>query len=312
MSALLNLKYLNIPKEEMKALEKEKIEAIAVSDKRYPKLLSQISDPPPIIYVRGNWEILNSECFAVVGTRSLTDYGKRVTPSITKEIAKAGFTIVSGLARGIDALAHKAAIEAKKTTIAVLGCGLDWNVFFPPQNRRLAQEILDKGGAIISELPYGTHGTAFTFPQRNRIISGLSRGVLVVEADIKSGALITARSAVDQNRDVFAVPGNIFSPVSAGTNLYIKKGAKPVTSAEDILTEYGISYNDTRRAIVPENETETKILKILQAAPSGEPVHIDEIIRRSGYDVGEIQATLVMMELSDKIKNVGSNRYVMM
>lgn len=296
------------PDKEFELLTKGDIKIVTVLDKKYPKPLKEIAHPPFLLYVRGSLDILSSQCFGIVGTRALTDYGRRATPKIAGEIAKAGFTIASGLARGIDTLAHQAALDAKKPTIAVLGCGLSWNVFYPPQNRKLAGEIIAGGGAIISEYGFNMNSSPITFPQRNRIISGLSRGVLVVEADIKSGALITARCAVDQNRDVFAVPGSIFSPVSVGTNLYIKKGAKPVTSAEDILTEYGISYNDTRRAIVPENETEAKILKIL----SHEPVHIDEIIRRSGYDVGAIQATLVMMELSDKIKNIGGNRYVMM
>ncbi len=293
------------PEKERLKLQKENIEIVTILDRRYPDILKQIPHPPFLLYVRGDSGILSSDCFAVVGTRGATDYGKQAAPKITKGVSMAGFTIVSGLARGIDALAHQAALESGRPTIAVLGCGLDWNVFFPPQNKKLAGEIIEKGGAIISEYSFGAFGSPITFPQRNRIISGLSKGVLVVEADIKSGALITAKYALEQNRDVFAVPGNIFSEMSKGTNFYIKRGAKLVSSAEDILTEYNISYNDTKRMVVPENEIEAKILSLV----SNEPIHIDEIIRRSGYDIGTIQATIMIMELNDKVRNLGGNRY---
>jgi len=157
---------------------------------------------------------------------------------MARDLACAGFTIVSGLALGIDASAHQATLDLQKPTIAVLGCGLSPNVFYPPQNKKLAKQIIDSGGAIITEYSFNTRGSAISFPQRNRIISGLSKGVLIIEAGLKSGSLITARNAVEQNRDVFVVPGSIFSKMSEGTNLYIQKGAKPVTKAEDILTEY--------------------------------------------------------------------------
>ena len=294
------------PEKEFEILQKENIRIITILDKNYPKLLKEIARPPFLLYVRGNPEVLSSDCFAVVGTRAITDYGKIATPKISKEIALAGFTIVSGLASGIDTLAHKASLDAKKPTVAVLGCGLSERVFFPPQNKRLAEEIIKSGGAVITEYGYNARGTQFSFPQRNRIISGLSKGILVVEADIQSGALITAKYALEQNRDVFAVPGSIFSKMSEGANMYIKKGAKLVTSAEDILTEYGISYNDTRQPIIPANEIEAKILEIISA----EPVHMDEIIRQSGYDTATIQANVVIMEMSDKIKNIGGGRYV--
>lgn len=294
------------PEKEFENIQKEGIEIITVLDKKYPPLLKEISHPPFLLYVKGNLDVLSSNCFGVVGTRTLTDYGKQITPRIAKDIATSGFTIVSGLARGIDTLAHQAALDSKNPTIAVLGCGLSWNVLYPPQNKRLAQQIIENNGAIISEYGYNTSGSPITFPQRNRIISGLSKGVLVVEADIKSGALITAKYAVQQNRDVFCVPGSVFSTMSDGTNFYIQKGAKLVTNARDILTEYGISYNDTRQTVIPANEIEAKILEII----SSEPVHMDEIIRRSGYDTATIQANVVIMEMNDKIKNIGGGRYV--
>ena len=294
------------PEKEFEDIQKEGIQIVTILDKNYSPLLKEIPHPPFLLYARGNLDILSSNCFGVVGTRTLTDYGKQITPRIAKGIATSGFTIVSGLARGIDTLAHQAALDSKNPTIAVLGCGLNWNVFFPSQNKRLAQQIIENNGAVVSEYSHDTNGSPITFPQRNRIISGLSKGVLVVEADIKSGALITAKYAVQQNRDVFCVPGSVFSTMSDGTNFYIQKGAKLVMNAQDILTEYGISYNDTRQVIIPANEVEAKILEII----STEPVHMDEIIRQSGYDTTTIQANVVIMEMNDKIRNVGGNRYV--
>ena len=285
-----------------------KIDLITILDEDYPELLRHIPDPPFLLYVRGNREAWSSQCFGVVGTRALSEYGKRSTPHITLDLARAGFNIVSGLAAGIDTLAHKTAIEAGVPTIAVLGCGIDDATIFPQQNLALAHKIIEKDGAIISEYAVGTHGTKFSFPQRNRIISGLSRGVLVIEADEISGALITARCAADQGRDVFAIPGNIFAKTSQGTNNIIKKGAKMVTCAEDILEEYEIylsakggSASGGKIKIVADNEFEEKILAVL----SSEPVGIDDIIRQTGLAAHEANATLMVMELKKKIKNLG-------
>ncbi len=279
----------------------EKIEMLTILDESYPELLRHIPDPPFLLYVRGNRNAWLGQCFGVVGTRALSEYGKRVVPHITLDIARAGFNIVSGLAAGIDTLAHKTAIEAGVPTIAVLGCGIDDATIFPPQNLELAHKIIEKGGTVIGEYAVGTHGTKFSFPQRNRIISGLSRGVLVVEADEISGALITARCAADQGRDVFAIPGNIFAKTSQGTNNIIKKGAKMVTCAEDILEEYEIYLKKVERKIQADNEFEEKILAVL----SSEPVGIDDIIRQTGLAAHEANATLMVMELKKKIKNLG-------
>lgn len=289
------------PDKEWVKLQQEKIDLMTILDDDYPEPLSHIPDPPFLLYIRGSREVLSNTCFAVVGTRALTDYGKRVTPHISLDIARAGFTIVSGLAMGVDTLAHKSAIDAGVKTIAVLGTGIDDNTIFPVPNMGLANKIIEKGGAIISEYAIGTHGTGFSFPQRNRIVSGLSRGILVVEADEKSGAMITARLAAEQGRDVFAIPGNIFAKTSQGTNSLIKKGAKFVTCADDVLEEYNLESKKVVRQIKPDNEIEEKILAVL----STEPITIDAIIRQTGIETAQINATLTMMELKKQIKNLG-------
>lgn len=290
------------PDKEWAKLAARGISLITILDKDYPELLRHIPDPPFLLYVRGNRGAWAGQCFGVVGTRALSEYGKRAVPHITLDIARAGFTIVSGLAAGIDTLAHKSALDAGIPTIAVLGTGIDDVTIFPPQNLQLAHKILEKGGAIISEYAIGTHGTKFSFPQRNRIISGLSRGVLVVEADEISGALITARCAAEQGRDVFAIPGNIFAKTSQGTNNIIKKGAKMVTCSQDILEEYDIYIKNQKSKIKikGDNLSEEKILAVL----SSEPIGVDDIIRQTGLAVTEVNVSLTMMELHRKIKNL--------
>ena len=298
------------PEKEWAELVALGISLITIQGEDYPKLLRHIPDPPFLLYVRGNRECWTDQCFGVVGTRALSEYGKRVVPHVVLDVARAGFNIVSGLAAGIDTLAHKTALEAGVPTIAVLGTGIDDATIFPQQNLTLANKIIEQGGAVMSEYAVGTHGTKFSFPQRNRIISGLSRGVLVVEADEISGALITARCAADQGRDVFAIPGNIFAKTSQGTNNLIKKGAKLVTCAEEILEEYILKSQTTNHnphiKIVAENPTEEKILAVL----STEPVSIDDIISMTGLAVHETNAALVVMELRKKVKNLGG-RFVL-
>ena len=292
-------------------LKQEDIGLMTILDDDYPKPLRHIPDPPFLLYIRGSREILKNQCFGVVGTRALSEYGKRSTPHIVLDIARAGFTIVSGLAMGIDTLAHKSALEAGAHTIAVLGTGIDDRTIFPAPNLGLAHNIIDRGGATISEYAPGPPGTKFSFPQRNRIISGLSLGVLVIEADEKSGAMITTKCALDQGRDVFAVPGNIFAKTSQGTNNIIKQGAKLVTCAEDILEEYDTQIkNQTfvpssgrgklKIKITGDNEAENKILAVL----TGDPMTIDDIIRQTGLNAGQTNAVLTVMELKKKIKNL--------
>lgn len=294
------------PETELKKLDIDSISIITKNSRSYPKLLRYIADPPFLLYIKGNAKILNKNCFAVVGTRMLTEYGKKVALAIAGKLALAGFTIVSGMAMGIDGFAHRAAVEKDRPTIGVLGGGLNPQSIVS-ENRKLADEIIKKGGALISEYPLATYGSKYSFPQRNRIISGLSRGVLVIEADEKSGSLITAKSALDQNRDVFAVPGPIFSPKSRGPNSLIQSGAKLVTCAEDILTEYDSSVTLAQLSILPKSELEKKVIEITAKKVAG----LDEIIRETNKPAQEVISCLMDMELDDKVRNLGNNRFTL-
>jgi len=228
------------PDWEMERLSKQGINLITLQDKDYPKLLKEIYDPPAILYVRGNLQS-NDKCFGVVGTRKLSLYGSEIAGLITADLAKSGLTIVSGLAKGIDTIAHQTALRTNNRTIAVLGSGVDKASVYPFDNQSLAEKI-SRNGAVISEFPIETQPLPQNFPQRNRIVSGLSLGILVIEAPEKSGALITARNALEQNRDVFAIPGPIISKNSFGPNNLIKMGAKLVSQAEDILEELNLNF----------------------------------------------------------------------
>ncbi|MBD3282115.1 MAG: DNA-protecting protein DprA [Candidatus Portnoybacteria bacterium] len=217
----------------------DNIYKISLQDKDYPAILKEISDPPKEIYVKGKILEKDKLAVAVVGTRNCTPYGKKIALDISGKLAGMGITIVSGLAKGIDTYAHRAALNKKGRTIAVLGTGLDKKSFYPSSNYTLSEKI-SKQGAVISEYPLGTRGAKHTFPQRNRIISGLSLGIVVIEAAERSGSLITAMLGLEQNREVFAVPGPIDSKYSKGTNMLIKMGAKPVAKIEDILEELNL------------------------------------------------------------------------
>src|SRR3989344_8578 len=254
------------------------ITSITLENECYPPLLRHIFDPPVVLYVRGNKEALKNECFGIVGTRALTEYGKRAGTDLATGSARSGFTIVSGLALGIDAIAHRTALAEKTTTIAVVGSGISDEMLYPHQNLRLAHQIMAAGGAVISEYEPHVRAQLFTFPARNRIISGMSKGVLVVEGDIKSGTMITAKSALDQGRDGFAVPGSIYASKSVGTNYLIQKGAKLVMKPEDILEDYGIFLE--KQNIEPANPQEKAIIALL----ADEPKTMDQIIRESGLD----------------------------
>lgn len=275
---------------------------VKLGDKEYPKLLAQIHDPPKQLYCRGNTKLLNSFCFAVVGTRKLTAYGKEATEHIISGLAGSGMTIVSGLAFGVDSVAHQTSLDSGLPTIAVLGTGIDDNSIYPSTNLPLARNILDENGLIVSEYPKGTEGYKGNFPARNRIISGLSKGVLVIEAPEKSGALITTKFATEQNRDVFALPGNIFLPNSKGPNMLIQKGAKPVFSAEDILGSYyqNLELNlESKKDISTKNPIEKKILDILD---NEEELTVDEIIRAVGLEASQVIAALSILELKNKVR----------
>jgi len=277
-------------------------------DKAWPKLLSEIPDPPKKLYCRGNLELLQSECFGIVGSRKYTSYGQEATQSIVGSLIDVGFTIVSGLALGIDGIAHQTTVEFGGKTIAVLGSGIDDKTIYPSNHIRLATEILKKDGLIISEYPAGFRATEWTFPQRNRIISGLSRGILVVEADQSSGALITAQYALEQNRDVFAIPGSIFSAKSIGPNSLIRNGAKLVASARDIINEYGYdqeSFNKKQQTAT-NDPTENKILELLN---DGTAMSVDRIVELSDIQVPKAMATLSILEITGRIKNLGNGKY---
>lgn len=263
----------------------------------YPKTLLEIADPPPYLYLKG--ELRSSEtAVAMVGSRRASTYGMVTTRRLAAELAGHGITVVSGMARGVDTAAHRGALEGGGRSIGVLGCGVD--VLYPPENRKLFEEMAEKG-ALVSEFPMGTLPLAENFPRRNRIISGLSRGVLVVEAMENSGSLITAQFALDQGRDVFAIPGNINCGTSRGTNRLIKQGAKLVECVEDILEELpqrgGMAGG---AAAVPDfglTPPEAALYTLLAEAP----LHIDEIIVRSALTVGDVSAILLRLELKGAI-----------
>jgi DNA processing protein len=281
------------------------IKTISIKENNYPKLLKEIKDPPKVLYYLG--EIKKAEnCFAIVGTRRYSSYGKQVALEMAGDLSEVGLTIVSGLAPGIDTFSHQAVVERKKRTIAVLGTGLDEKSIYPKSNLDLAKKIIETGGCLISEYPSGTRGTQFTFPQRNRIISGLSLGTLVIEAKEKSGALITANFAFSQKRKIFAIPGQIYSSNSKGPNLLIKRGAKLVDNINDILQELDLPLKSKELASLQgENEEENLILNILKE----EALYIDKIIERTKLPAATIASTLSILEIKGKVKNLGRNTY---
>lgn len=291
---------------EIAKLERANVAAIPWDSPVYPQLLREIDDPPPILYVRGDLQPDDRTAVAVVGTRKASVYGREATARLVGDLARTGVTVVSGLARGIDTAAHRAAVEAGGRTIAVLACGLD--VVYPAENAGLAREVA-RHGALISEHPLGAKPEASHFPRRNRIMSGISLGVLVVEASLDSGSHITVRCAVEQNREVFAVPGSIFAPGSQGTHRWIREGAKLVTRAEDILEELNVAAIGQQLALqdsLPVTSSEAAILRHL----SHEPEHVDDVRRRSGLPVAEVSSALTMMELKGLVRHVGGMKYV--
>ena len=264
---------------------------ITLADQAYPRALLQICDPPPMLYVLGDPDYLGRESLAIIGSRNATPQGLANARSFANAIAEARMTIVSGLALGIDSAAHLGAIAGTGSTIAVLGCGAD--IVYPRSNEKLAKDIASRG-AIVSEFALGTPPLSINFPRRNRIISGLSRGCLVVEAALASGSLITARLALEQGREVFAIPGSIHSPLSRGCHALIKQGAKLVETAQDILLELNFT------SIVPE----PNILKVeapLLQYIGYDPCDVDTIQRRSGLSAGEVSALLLTLELEQRV-----------
>ncbi len=292
---------------EMEKLDRYGVKVFTWHDKDYPSRLKEIYDYPPLIYVRGSLLPEDEWCLAVVGTRRATVYGRQVTEEIVADLAQSKITIVSGLAKGVDTVAHHSALEAGGRSIAIFACGLD--TVYPSENANLARRIMQQG-ALISEYPLGTKPRADNFPRRNRIMSGLSLGVLVVEAGKTSGALITAHQALEQNREVFAIPGSILSPASSGTNHLIQEGAKLVHSYSDILEELNltaVAHQIGLKEIIPASDTESLLLKQLCA----EPTHIDEVCRSSALPMPTVSSTLAMMELKGLVKQVGAMNYVL-
>ncbi|MFN2144693.1 MAG: DNA-processing protein DprA [Anaerolineales bacterium] len=284
----------------------KRIAILTTADEGYPQRLKSIEYPPPVIYMLGEVLPKDEWAVAIVGTRKFTHYGREVAEEMAAFLARNGVTVVSGLARGVDSIAHRASLDAGGRTIAVLGSGVDQ--IYPPENSGMAEEIILQG-AVISDYPPGTPPDGLNFPPRNRIISGLSLATVVVEAGERSGAAITANYALEQGREVFAVPGNIYSPQSKGTNRLIRNGAHPLTSPEDLLEALNLSMvteQQNVRMVLPGNAVEAAIFDVL----SHEPVHVDQIGIQAGLPIEQISSTLALMELKGMVRQVGGMRYI--
>lgn len=291
---------------ELERLHRFNVSVLTWESRDYPINLRNIVDAPPVIYVKGELLPEDDWAVAIVGTRRASAYGKEAARRLAADLAHRGLTVVSGLASGIDAAAHQAALDAGGRTLAVLGSGVD--VIYPAENRRLAQAITQQG-ALISEYALGTPPERSNFPPRNRVISGLSLGIVVVEAGQRSGALITADFALEQGRDVLAVPGSIFQKSCEGSNRLIQNGAKPVLSAVDVLEELELAQVEQQaqmRATVPITPTEETLLTLLMAGPC----HVDELGRTAGLPAAEVASTLALLELKGLARHLGSMTYV--
>ena len=293
---------------EMEKIERAGVTVLRLDSQEYPPRLLHVQHPPPVLYVKGTILHRDEWAVAVVGTRRATTYGKEVTRRIAGDLARSGVTVVSGLARGIDSCAHRAALEAGGRTIAILGCGID--IIYPPENARLARDIADHG-ALITEYCMGTRPEGRNFPPRNRIVSGICLGTLVTEAGLGSGALITADYALEQGRETFAVPGSVFKSTCAGTNRLIQRGeAKLVTNVNSILEELNLSTISQQvevQEIVPSNSTESDLLRHITA----EPIHIDQLGRATGLPIPQVSSVLALMELKGMVRQVGGMNYIL-
>jgi len=307
---------------ELERVKKLGGDILILDDGSYPTLLREIGDPPITLYVRGEWQAcLEQPCMGVIGSRMCSTYGENAAEMLSRDLASRGITVVSGFARGIDTAAHRGAIQGKGRTVAVMGTGIDG--VYPKENIRLVREILDAGGAVVSQFPLGTPPLKDNFPYRNRIISGLSLGVLIVEASERSGSLITARLAAEQNREVMAVPGNITSSNSFGTNYLIKAGAKLVQQWQDVVAELPSEIaakilppkidekkngNSQQQELVPAdlNENERKVWLLLTA---DEATHIDVLLETSGLSFGDINSVLVGLDIKDLIRVLPGKHY---
>lgn len=290
-------------------LAQENIQTISLNNPDYPQLLKEINDPPHTLFIRGTLPPIKQPAIGVVGTRKMTTYGKQTCQELVSEMVRHNISIVSGLALGIDGIAHQTAIDSKGITIAVLGSGVNKNNIYPSAHRRLADDIIRSGGAVISEYPPGFSPTQYSFPARNRIIAGLSAGTLVIEAPETSGALITARCALDYNREVFCVPHTIYSATGAGPNNLIKQGAHLVQTCQDILDTLQIktvSATAPAKPVFTPNQAENLIVQCL----SKEPTHIDAIIKATGLSSATINSTLLLLEMHGHIRNLGGMNFI--
>lgn len=295
---------------DLKLMEQLNVRLISIDAPEYPSMLREIADPPVALYVRGTLDPADARSIAIVGSRQATDYGKRAAERFARELVEAGYTVVSGLARGLDTAAHFGALRAGGRTLACLGCGVD--VAYPFENRGLAQKVVESG-ALLSEYPMTAPPDAWHFPSRNRIVSGLSLGVVVIEAPIKSGALITVECALDQNREVFAVPGNIDNPRNRGAHSLLKDGAKLVESVEDILAELRPGPAQQKLELEIEAPPPPQLAgseATLYALLSDEPKPIDDLILESGLAAAQTSSTLTMLELKGVARRLPGNAYV--
>jgi DNA processing protein len=304
VSALLHERKTIIPQREWERLESLGIQVVTLADRDYPTLLSQIYDPPAVLFYRGELKVTAEPGLAVVGSRKATEYGKTVAKKLAADLVRSGVVVISGMARGIDTSAHFGALQAGGKTAAVLGCGLD--ICYPPENRKLRDEIV-RFGLLLSEFPPGTTPKPHHFPMRNRIISGLALATIVVEAAEKSGALITADCALEQGREVFAVPGSINSPNPRGCHKLIKERAAMAEHAADILCELGclnVQHDERKTA-----ELTTVQKQVLQAVEF-EPVQFDELVERSGLQAPVLAVVLVELELASLLKKLPGNYFL--
>jgi DNA processing protein len=314
IESILKSEFHENAEEELEKIKEIGADVLVLDDGSYPYLLREIADPPITLYVKGDWQAcLDMPCIAVVGSRRCSTYGENASLMLSRDLAERGICIVSGLARGIDSAAHRGAIEAKGKTVAVLGTGI--GQVYPKENAKLVDQILESGGAVVSQFPLETPPIPENFPYRNRIISGLSLGVLIVEASERSGSLITARLAMEQNREVFAVPGNITSKNSFGTNYLIKSGAKLVQQWQDVVAELPSEISaeilppkidkkdktSKQSELVPADLTEQE-RKIWQLLSADEPTHIDVLIEASGLSVGEVSTALLGLEIRELVR----------
>jgi DNA processing protein len=311
VDSILAKSRFNNAEEELLKVQELGCEILVLDDGLYPTLLREIADPPIVLYVKGDWRAaLERPTIAIVGSRRCSTYGQNASTMLARDLAERGITIVSGLARGCDASAHKGALDVKGVTVPVIGTGID--EVYPRDHKRLVSQLLETSGAVVSEFPLGTPPSSQNFPYRNRVISGLSLGVVIVEASEFSGSLITARLALEQGRELFAVPGNITSKNSFGTNFLIKGGAKLVQQWQDIVSEFYdlsslLSIDRSIEAGPELNENEKRVLRKLK---TDEAVQIDNLVETTSLRISEVTNVLFSLEMKDLITELPGKSFV--